>query len=58
MDQVLRAATGVPLIKDERTALRVFDENNVAQAGMPPKAGTGYGHAYITGYKKLWGIGK
>jgi ribose transport system substrate-binding protein len=58
MDQVLRAATGVPLIKDERTALRVFDENNVAEAGTPPKAGTGYGRSYITGYKKLWGIAK
>jgi ribose transport system substrate-binding protein len=57
-DQVLRAATGTPLIRGEHTVLRVFDTSNVSQAGTPPKAGVGYGNAYIAGYKKLWGITK
>jgi ribose transport system substrate-binding protein len=47
----------LPLQFDEHTPLRVFTKANVAQAGTPPKLSTGYGTAYQTGYKKIWGIG-
>jgi ribose transport system substrate-binding protein len=58
MDQVARAAAGVPLIPNEHTGLRYFNSGNVSQTGTPPVAGAGYGSAYISGYKKLWGLAK
>lgn len=58
MDQVARAAAGVPLIPNEHTGLRYFNSSNVSQTGTPPVAGAGYGSAYINGYKKLWGLPK
>jgi len=41
---------------DEHTALRIFTKQNVADAGNPPKVSTGYGDAYLNGYKGLWGV--
>lgn len=41
---------------NEHTALRAFTPANIKQAGNPPKLSTGYGNAYVVGYKKLWGI--
>jgi ribose transport system substrate-binding protein len=46
----------LPKTFDEHTALRVFTKDNVSEAGIPPRLSTGYGEAYLTGYKKLWGI--
>jgi ribose transport system substrate-binding protein len=47
----------LPLQFDEHTPLRVFTKQNVGEAGTPPKLSTGYGNAYATGYRKLWGLG-
>jgi ribose transport system substrate-binding protein len=41
---------------NEHTALRAFTSENIGEAGNPPKLSTGYGDAYVVGYKKLWGI--
>jgi ribose transport system substrate-binding protein len=57
VDQVGRAVTGAPLVKsgNEQTALRIFTKSNIAQDGTPPTGNLGYGTAYVTGYKALWG---
>jgi ribose transport system substrate-binding protein len=51
------AGLKLPRTIDEHTPLRVFTKANVDQAGVPPKLSTGYGDAYLSGYKKLWGLG-
>jgi ribose transport system substrate-binding protein len=57
MDQSLRLMGGKDPIDDPQLPLRVFDEENVAEAGTPPKDNQGYGDAYIQGYRDLWGLG-
>jgi ribose transport system substrate-binding protein len=57
MDQAFRILADGPIIEDgnENTPLRVFDDSNVDETGVPPTPDKGYGDSYITGYKKLWG---
>ncbi|MFB2586828.1 sugar ABC transporter substrate-binding protein [Herbiconiux liukaitaii] len=57
LDQVGRVLTGTPIIEDgnEETPLKVFTDENVDEAGVPPVAGQGYGDAYVAGYEALWG---
>jgi ribose transport system substrate-binding protein len=50
------AGANIPKTFDEHTALRVFTKANVNEAGTPPKLSTGYGDAYVNGYKSLWGV--
>jgi ribose transport system substrate-binding protein len=50
------AGVKIPRQFNEHTALRAFTSANIKQAGNPPKLSTGYGNAYLVGYKKLWGI--
>jgi ribose transport system substrate-binding protein len=58
MDQAFRILADGPIIEDgvEETPLRVFDDSNVDETGVPPTPDEGYGDAYITGYSKLWGL--
>ncbi len=58
MDQAFRILTGAEPIAsgDEENHLRLFDDSNVAEAGTPPNAQDGYGDAYVSGYRKLWGL--
>jgi ribose transport system substrate-binding protein len=58
MDQAFRILADGPIIKDgnENTPLRVFDDSNIDEVGSPPEPGKGYGDAYITGYRELWGL--
>jgi ribose transport system substrate-binding protein len=56
MDQAVRILVGAKPVQSEHTPLRVFDATNIDQAGKPPKDSTGYGHAYVAAYKKLWGL--
>jgi ribose transport system substrate-binding protein len=37
--------------------IRIFDASNRSVLGSNPTPATGYGSSYITGYKKLWGLG-
>jgi ribose transport system substrate-binding protein len=57
LDQAGRVLTGAPIVEDgdEGTPLKVFTDDNVAETGTPPAAGTGYGDAYVAGYEALWG---
>jgi ribose transport system substrate-binding protein len=55
MDQTFRVVAGVPPVRTEHTALRVFDAGDVRQAGTPPRVDQGYGNAYVAGYERLWG---
>jgi ribose transport system substrate-binding protein len=58
VDAAARVLSGgaVPKTLDEHTALRIFTKQNVAEAGNPPKVSTGYGNAYVSGYRGLWGL--
>lgn len=64
IDSAARLMAGLTLPKppkhfNEHTALRVFTSKNIKDAiGADGKAAlsTGYGTAYETGYKKLWGV--
>jgi ribose transport system substrate-binding protein len=58
MDQAMRLMTGVKPIGDGDYGipLRVFDDSNVDQAGVPPKYGVGYGNQWRDGFLKAWGL--
>ena len=34
----------------------IFDKDNVAEAGTPAQFDTGYGDAYVAGFRTLWGL--
>lgn len=54
LDSEMRMLCGLPPVKDPKIPLYVFDASNAATAGTPPEANTGYGDAYVEGYRKLW----
>lgn len=58
LDAALRILSGVTPVKDEKTPLRVYTKDNVADAGNPPTFDGGFGTSYITGYSTLWGLPK
>jgi ribose transport system substrate-binding protein len=55
-DQLLRVLTGTAPVDSEKVPLRAFTKQNVGETGNPPAVNKGYGDAYLTGYKKLWGV--
>lgn len=56
VDAEMRILCGLPPVKDPKVPLYIFDASNVDSAGNPPQISTGYGDAYVEGYRKLWGI--
>jgi ribose transport system substrate-binding protein len=56
-DQAMRLIAGLPAVKDPHLPLRVFDKDNVAEAGTDPTTAQGFGDGYKAGYEKLWGLG-
>jgi ribose transport system substrate-binding protein len=56
MDQAFRLIAGEDPARSEHTPLRVFDDGNVDEAGTPPRLDTGYGSAFVAGYKRVWGV--
>ena len=54
VDSEMRMLCGLPTVKDPKIPLLVFDKSNADTAGKPPQVNTGYGDAYIEGYRKLW----
>ena len=56
MDQAYRILLGKPAAAHVNP-IRVFDASNVASLGSKPTPASGYGNAYVAGYKKLWGLG-
>lgn len=53
MDQAFRILTGNATVQT-RTPIRIWDDSNVAEAGIPAQPGVGYGDANVSGYKALW----
>jgi ribose transport system substrate-binding protein len=58
MDQAMRLVTGVNPIGDGDYGipLRVFDDSNVDETGVPPRYGVGYGNQWRDGFLKAWGL--
>jgi ribose transport system substrate-binding protein len=54
VDAEMRVLCGLPMVKDPHIPLYIFDQANADTAGKPPQPSTGYGDAYIAGYRKLW----
>lgn len=55
MDQAFRLLLGVDPV-ETRTPIRIWDDTNVEEAGIPAEPGVGYGTAYVDGYRELWGL--
>ncbi|MGI6854771.1 sugar ABC transporter substrate-binding protein [Mesorhizobium sp. 1B3] len=56
VDAEMRMLCGLPPVKDPKVPLYIFDASNAKTAGTPPQISTGYGDAYVSGYRKLWGL--
>jgi ribose transport system substrate-binding protein len=58
MDQAMRLVTGVSPITDGDYGipLRVFDDANVDETGVPPEYGVGYGNEWRRGFLRAWGL--
>jgi ribose transport system substrate-binding protein len=41
-------------VRNARVPVRVFDRSNIGQAG--PRFTSGWGNAYVSGYRRLWGL--
>jgi len=55
VDQSMRIMGGLAPVKSEHVPVRVFDGSNISQAGA--KFTLGWGSSYVSGYRKLWGLG-
>jgi ribose transport system substrate-binding protein len=58
MDQAFRVLLGKRPGRHHGNPVRIFDASNVKSLGRKPGPASGYGKAYIAGYKKLWRITK
>jgi ribose transport system substrate-binding protein len=56
IDGHLRDACGMKSPTALNVPFYIFDKNNVAEAGTPAQFDTGYGDAYKSGFRKLWGL--
>jgi len=56
MDQAFRVMLGLEPV-ETRTPIRIWDDSNIDDAGVPAEPGVGYGSAYVDGYRELWGLG-
>ncbi len=56
LDQAMRLMGGLPPVKDPQIPLRIFDKDNVDEAGSNPATAEGFGEEYQAGYRKLWGL--
>jgi ribose transport system substrate-binding protein len=58
MDQAMRIFAGEQPIAsgDYGIPLRVFEDSNVKETGVPPAYGVGYGNAWRDGFLEMWGL--
>jgi ribose transport system substrate-binding protein len=54
LDAEMRMICGLPAVKDPKIPLLIFDKSNADTAGKPAQVSTGYGDAYLAGYRQLW----
>ena len=54
LHQVQVTGVSYDTVKDPKIPLLIFDKDNADTAGKPPKVNTGYGDAYVDGYRQLW----
>lgn len=54
MDAEMRILCGLEPVKDPKIPFYIFDKSNADSAGKPPQLSTGYGNAYVEGYRQLW----
>jgi ribose transport system substrate-binding protein len=54
LDAEMRMLCNLAPINDPKIPFYIFDRNNAKNAGTPPKVSTGYGDAYVQGYRNLW----
>jgi ribose transport system substrate-binding protein len=54
MDAEMRLLCGLEPVKDPKIPFYIFDKANADSAGKPPQLSTGYGDAYLAGYRELW----
>jgi ribose transport system substrate-binding protein len=55
-DQAMRLIAGLPPVKDPQLPLRIYDKDNVDEAGTNEATAEGFGDAFKAGYRKLWGL--
>jgi ribose transport system substrate-binding protein len=56
IDGHMRDLCGLDVPDQLMVPFYIFDESNVADAGTPAQFDTGYGDAYISGFRELWGM--
>jgi len=56
VDGHLRDACGLKSPTALNVPFYIFDKNNATEAGTPAQFDTGYGDAYKSGFRKLWGL--
>ncbi len=56
VDGHMRDLCGLEVPEKLAVPFYIFDENNAAEAGTPAQFDTGYGDAYISGFRTLWGL--
>ena len=56
IDGHARDLCGLPVPEKLNVPFYIFDASNAADAGTPAQFDTGYGDAYITGFRELWGV--
>lgn len=56
VDGHMRDLCGLEVPEKLAVPFYIFDENNASDAGTPAQFDTGYGDAYITGFRTLWGL--
>ncbi|MDQ6437545.1 sugar ABC transporter substrate-binding protein [Mesorhizobium sp. LHD-90] len=56
VDGHLRDACGIKGPTALNVPFYIFDKNNISDAGTPAQFDTGYGDAYVAGFRKLWGL--
>jgi ribose transport system substrate-binding protein len=54
LDAEMRLLCGLDPIVDSKVPLRVFTAENISEVGNPAEASSGYGDAYVEGYRTLW----
>jgi ribose transport system substrate-binding protein len=58
IDQALRVLLHMKPAAAGMSPLRLWTKANVASAGNPPTATSGYGTSYLSGFEKLWQLSK